>query len=72
MHSYFKDTEHEMILMPGSYFEVIGQLNPAKDLHIIQLKEIKPPFPLVKPPFVKQPSGIVFTVCDVFNSLLRA
>ncbi|CAF5043377.1 unnamed protein product, partial [Rotaria sp. Silwood1] len=39
--------------MPGSYFEVIGKLNPAPQLHIIQLKEITPPIPLVKPPFQK-------------------
>jgi hypothetical protein len=66
-HSYFKDTEKEVILMPGSYFEVVGQLNPAQDLHIIQLKEIQPPFPLVKPPFakasmpapIKEPLGIL-------------
>jgi hypothetical protein len=53
--------------MPGSYFEVIGQLNPATDLYIIHLKEIDPPIPLVKLPFditslpahVKEPSGIV-------------
>ncbi|CAF3986043.1 unnamed protein product [Adineta steineri] len=50
-HSYFKDTEKEIILMPGSYFEVMGQLHPANDLHIIHLKEIQPPVPLVKPPF---------------------
>jgi hypothetical protein len=55
-HSYFKDSEQEIILMPGSYFEVIGQLNPAKDLHIIQLKEIQPPFPLIKLPFTKAPA----------------
>jgi NAD:arginine ADP-ribosyltransferase len=50
-HSYFKNTEKEIILMPGSYFEVIGQLNPAPELHFIQLKEISPPITLVKPPF---------------------
>jgi hypothetical protein len=57
-------------LMPGSYFEVVGQLNPAKDLHIIQLKEIQPPFPLVKPPFtkasmpahIKEPLGILLSI----------
>ncbi|CAF1114206.1 unnamed protein product, partial [Rotaria sordida] len=52
-HSYFKNTEKEIILMPGSYFEVLGQLNPAPELHIIQLKEITPPIILVKPPFSK-------------------
>jgi hypothetical protein len=52
-HSYFKKTEQEIILMPGSYFEVIGQLNPAPGLNIIELKEIIPPMTLVKPPFAK-------------------
>ncbi|CAF4745777.1 unnamed protein product [Rotaria sp. Silwood1] len=52
-HSYFKNTEKEVILMPGSYFEVMGHLNPAPDLHIIQLKEMTPPIALIKPPFSK-------------------
>ncbi|CAF1631476.1 unnamed protein product [Adineta ricciae] len=56
-YSYFKDQEKEVVLMPGSYFEVIGQLHPAKDLHIIHVKEIPSPFPLVKPPFKKEASS---------------
>jgi hypothetical protein len=52
-HSYFKQTEKEIILMPGSYFEVKGQLNPARDLYIIQLKQITPPMTLVERPFDK-------------------
>jgi hypothetical protein len=52
-HSYFKQIEQEIILIPGSYFEVIGQLSPAPDLYIIELKEILPPMTLVKPPFSK-------------------
>jgi len=55
-HSYFKDTEKEVVLMPGSYFEVIGQLNPAEDLYIIHMKELEPPFPFVKPPFKRESS----------------
>jgi hypothetical protein len=50
-HSYFKHTENEIILMPGSYFEVIGQSNPSPQRHIIYLKEISPPITLIKPPF---------------------
>jgi hypothetical protein len=34
-HSYFKKKEDEVILIPGSYFQVIGQLNSAPQLHII-------------------------------------
>jgi hypothetical protein len=49
-HSYFENHEQEVIIMPGSYFEVIGQLNPAVGLHIIQLKQIDPPIVFVKPP----------------------
>jgi hypothetical protein len=53
-HSYFSETEKEIVLMPGTFFEVIGQVNPAEGLHIIHLKEIKPPFPLLKLPFSQQ------------------
>jgi hypothetical protein len=52
-HSYFKNTEKEIIFMPGSYFEVIGQLNPAPQFHIIQIKEITSPITFVKLPFSK-------------------
>jgi hypothetical protein len=55
-HSYFKNTEKEIILMPGSYFEVIGQLKPAPQLHIIQLQEIPPPITLLRLPFTKTSS----------------
>jgi hypothetical protein len=51
-HSYFKKTEDEVILMPGSYFEVIGQVNPAPQLHIIQLKQITPPITFLESPFL--------------------
>jgi hypothetical protein len=52
-HSYFKKKEDEVILMPGSYFEVIGQLNPAPQLHIIQLKQIIPPITFLELPFLE-------------------
>ena len=54
-HSYFNNQEQEVILMPGSYFEVIGQLNPSDGVHIIQLKQIDPPIVFVKPPFTNLP-----------------
>jgi sugar lactone lactonase YvrE len=44
-HSYYQNKEREIVLMPGSYFEVIGLLTPAPNLHIIQLKEILPSTP---------------------------
>ncbi|CAF4140458.1 unnamed protein product, partial [Rotaria sordida] len=39
--------------MPGTFFEVVGQVDAGSNLHIIHLKEIQPPFPLIKPPFVQ-------------------
>ncbi|CAF1106788.1 unnamed protein product [Rotaria sordida] len=70
-HSYLKNTENEIILMPGSYFEVMGQLNPADDLHIIELKQIKPPMTLVKAPFLKsnEQSGINNSILVIFVPL---
>ncbi|CAF1138391.1 unnamed protein product [Rotaria sp. Silwood1] len=50
-HSYFENQEEEVILMPGFYFKVMGQLNLPDGLHIIHLKEIQSPITLVKPPF---------------------
>ncbi|CAF1441260.1 unnamed protein product [Adineta ricciae] len=50
-HSYFSKSEEEIVLMPGTFFKVVGQVNPAEGLHIIHLKEIQPPFVLLKPPF---------------------
>jgi hypothetical protein len=54
-HSYFKNQEQEVILLPGSYFEVIGQLNQTGGLYIIHLKQIDLPIVFVKPPFTKLP-----------------
>ena len=49
-HSYFEN-EDEILLPPGRYLKVIGCLNPAEDLHIIQLREIEPPYPMLVEPF---------------------
>jgi hypothetical protein len=58
LHSRYK-TENEIVLMPGFYFEVIGNLNPAEGFRIIQLQEIDPPFPLIASPFVKMVPSII-------------
>ncbi len=44
LHSRYK-AEEEIILMPGFYFQVIGQLTPAEGLRIIHLKQIYPIIP---------------------------
>jgi hypothetical protein len=48
--------EEEVLLPPGCQFQVIDCLNQGDGLHIIQLKEIQPPFPLINP--VQQPSNV--------------
>ena len=49
-HSFYKD-ENEIILMPGTYLRVISKWSPAKDLHMIQLREETPPIQFLASPF---------------------
>lgn len=46
-HSYFKNKEEEVILMPGFNFRVRGDMNPSHGLHMLDLEEIEPPFPFI-------------------------
>lgn len=48
-HSLYK-TEHEILLYPARQFQVISSFNSGNQLHIVQLKEIQPPFPLMAIP----------------------
>ncbi|CAF2150919.1 unnamed protein product [Rotaria magnacalcarata] len=61
-HSYFP-AEDEVLLMAATQFKVMGYLN-QDNLHIIQLEETTPPFPLLQPvpivgslPIQSNPSG---------------
>ena len=45
-HSFFP-TEYEVLLLTARQFQVIAFLDSGNGLHIIQLKEIDPPFPLL-------------------------
>ena len=47
-HSFFKK-EDEILLPPGRQFTVVSCLNQSGGLHMIQLKEIQPPYPFLKP-----------------------
>ena len=47
--SYFQH-EDEILLPPGRYLKVIDKSSPAQDLHIIHLREIKPPYPMLAEP----------------------
>jgi hypothetical protein len=49
-HSYFQQ-EDEVILPPGRYLKVIDKSSPTRDLHIIHLREIAPPYPMLTDPF---------------------
>jgi hypothetical protein len=52
----FYPEEEEVLLPPARQFQVIGCLNQGNGLHIIQLKEIQPKFPLINP--IPQPSTL--------------
>ena len=41
-HSYYQQ-ENEILLFPGSYFQVVGRCDLSDELHMVQLEEIKPP-----------------------------
>jgi hypothetical protein len=47
-HSYFQ-AEDEVLLLPARQFNVHGCLDQGGGLHVIQLKEIQPPVPLLQP-----------------------
>ncbi|CAF3773172.1 unnamed protein product [Rotaria magnacalcarata] len=47
-HSY-NPSDDEILLCPGTQFEIVSCIDARADLHIIQLKETKPPFPLLAP-----------------------
>ncbi|CAF4630740.1 unnamed protein product, partial [Rotaria sp. Silwood2] len=49
-HSQFSE-EHECLLLPCSYFEVIDNTKEGTDLTIVRLRQIQPPVPLIQPPF---------------------
>ncbi|CAF1353619.1 unnamed protein product [Rotaria sordida] len=46
-HSFYAE-EDEVLLLPARQFEVMGCLDQGNGLHIIQLKETQPKFPLIK------------------------
>jgi hypothetical protein len=45
----FVQQEDEILLPPARQFQVTSYLDSGNGLHIIQLKEIQPPFPLLEP-----------------------
>ncbi|CAF1138590.1 unnamed protein product [Adineta ricciae] len=49
-HSHFQD-EEEILLLPGTYFKVVGKWNAGNGLFIVHLKEEIPPYETLTPPF---------------------
>jgi hypothetical protein len=49
-HSHFT-AEDEILLLPGTFFEVKSRLNPAPDLYLVHLQQKIPPHALLEPPF---------------------
>ena len=43
--------ENEILFLPATYFEVVGKIDSGNGLNIIHVKERKPPYELLKPPF---------------------
>ena len=68
-HSFFP-TENEVLLLAARQFQVLSSLDSGDDLHIIQLKEIEPPFPLLEPVSALKLALTVVTCYDdiVFRS----
>ena len=62
-HSHFQ-VEDEILLLPGTYFEVKSQFNPAPDLHIIHLRQQRPPHELLELPFAGL-SIPTFLTCNI-------
>ncbi|CAF1316808.1 unnamed protein product [Rotaria sordida] len=58
-HSYYT-AEDEVLLMAGTQFKVMGCLDQG-NLHIVQLEETRPPFPLLQPVPIVIPKPISST-----------
>ncbi|CAF3091063.1 unnamed protein product [Rotaria sp. Silwood2] len=52
-HSCYQRDE-EILLLPGTYFEVISNVNTGHGLHVIRLRELPSPYVLLEPPFSTQ------------------
>jgi hypothetical protein len=59
-HSFFKE-ENEILLMPGSYFQIVSKWKAAKGLYIIQLREKIPSYQTMAPPFDLSSSSKITT-----------
>lgn len=56
-HSFYKK-EDEILLLPGTYFEVINNFDSGNNLHIIHLKQKRPPYTLLEQPFRREEKNL--------------
>ena len=52
----FVESEDEILLLPARQFQVTSCLDSGNGLHIVQLKEVQPPYPLLEPVPLPNPS----------------
>lgn len=57
-HSFIKQ-EDEILLLPARQFKVTSCLDSGNGLHIIQIKEIQPAFPLLEPVPLPNPTTVI-------------
>ena len=48
-HSHFP-SENEILLLPCSYFEVLGKISQGHGLHTIHVRQVEPPAMFIRPP----------------------
>lgn len=66
-HSFY-EKESEILLLPGTYFRVVGKWKPSKDLHIVHLRETDPLHVYLEPPFSSSTTGAVATQTQTSTS----
>jgi hypothetical protein len=66
-HSFYQ-TENEILLYPARQFKVISCLDTGNQLHIIQVKEIQPPFPLIYIPQITSTTCSIISIRAINNS----
>jgi hypothetical protein len=70
-HSYFAQ-EDEVLLLPCTYFEIIGHLSRDDGLHIIHVREVPPPHMLLEPPiFISTGKKIMKDLQHMFGMIMQ-
>jgi hypothetical protein len=65
-HSYFPE-EEEILLLAGTHFKVVANIDQGNGLHIVQLEEIQPPTPPI--PSRNQPLVNQIDKCSILSEI---